>query len=331
MFTPDDKFINNDSESNLPPHEDNYVSDETTIEDFFDKVVVEEKKEAPKVVIIKPDNNSGIGEEAPESIAHKFNWGAFLFNWVWGFRYKKWFLLAILVLSFIPYGFIAGFVMALWAGAKGNQWAWEEVQYKDEEDFHKAQQCWVKWWLALAGIGVILGIGIWSVLPKKTQNEVNNNLPDYSFFTTSELDFPQDIYDNTRTSDKYFDLLTSDKYIIYWLKPKNDLTLKNKEFIEEKFKNNEEMNSKFVMYSDLIEIKDSHGDIVQNEKINENKDKLDISANCSNNKGMCFEAWLYENCNNGYCIINPQIKKYYKVRGKENVIPKALKIMKSWN
>lgn len=329
MFTPDDEFLSH-NKSDLPPQNEEFESEETTIEDFFDKVTIEEKKQEKKVVIIKRDNNSGTGEEAPESVANKFNWGAFLFNWIWGLKYKKWVLLSILVLTFIPYGFIAGIILCIIAGMKGNQWAWEEIEYKNEEDFHHAQQKWVKAWLILLGISVILGGLIWASLPQKHSKEIS--MPNYSFFSSTELEIPQEVYDKTTQDDKYIEFLTSNKYIIYWLKPKNDFTEKNKQYIEDAFeKKIDILGKKFILNPELIEIKDTEGHVIETEQINENSQKQDVRANCSQKDAMCIEAWLYKTCNNGYCIMNPLTKKYYKIRGKENVIPRAMKILKLWN
>ncbi len=43
-----------------------------------------------------------------------------------------------------PLRILISIIASIWAGTKGNQWAWEEIEYKDEEDFHHAQKAWVK-------------------------------------------------------------------------------------------------------------------------------------------------------------------------------------------
>ena len=330
----DDEFDSNNN-SNNNENEKNFNSieeedfEETTLEEFFDKVVVKEQKVQRKVVIIKPDNNSGTGDDAPESISKKFNWGAFLFNWIWGIKYKQWILLIILLLLFIPYGFIPALLMAFWAGMKGNQWAWEEVQYKNEEDFHQAQKAWVKWWFIILGTILVISGIVWLTLPKKQQQEISSQ--SYSFFTSKELDIPQEVYDDTATNDNYADMLMSDKYTIYWLKPKNEFTLKNKDLIEKEFEENKDLlQDRFVLKYDLIELKDENGEINNSDNINEDEKNLDVEATCIKPDSLCIQAWLYRTCNNGYCIINPKTKKYYKVRGKENVIPKAIRLLKTW-
>lgn len=328
----DDEFEydKNDNNQDLSNSSFDTESDETTLEEFFDKVVVKENKNQKKVVIIKPENTSGTGDAAPSSISHKFNWGAFLFNWIWGIKYNKWVLLIILFLLFIPYGFIPALLMAIWAGINGNQWAWEEVQYKNEEDFNYAQRSWVKWWFIIFGTIAALCLVIWFSIPKKQQEAISEQ--GYSFFTSKELDIPQQVYDDTSLKDPYSDLLMSDKYIIYWLKPKTKFTESNRDFIEEQFEKEKDLlNEKFVIKYDLVELKDEEGNVIETDKINENTNDLDIEPSCIKKDALCIQAWLYKNCNNGYCIINAKAKKYYKVRGKENVVPRAIKLLKSWD
>lgn len=326
----ENNFEHKDAEG-LPIPEDSHAPNEITLDDFFDKVTVK-KKETPKIFLIPRENNSGTGEEAPESISHKYNWGAFLFNWVWGLKYKKWVLLTIIPLLIIPYGFIAAFVISLWAGAKGNQWAWGEVIYKNEEDFHKSQQTWVKLWFSLFGILVaLLGIVLLFLYKNKPAN-VEYIIPTYSIFMSKELNIPQEVYDNTRTSDKNSDFLTTGKYIIYWVKPQTDISIKNKEYVEENFaKYKDILNEKFILNPDLVEVKDASGNVLSTEEmIKQSSTVQDIKANCEVDGEDCITAWLYKNCNNGYCIINSNEKKYYKVRGKENVVRAALKLLNKW-
>ncbi len=332
MLKPEDSEYNEENQ-NLSSDNDEYESDETTLEEFFDKVTVTEYKQPRPVVIIKPDNNSGMGEDAPESISHKFNWGAFLFNWIWGIKYNKYVLLFILLLIFIPYGFIPAFLMAIWAGMNGNQWAWSEVQYSNEEDFHFAQRAWVKWWFIIFGSILLVCSIIWLALPKAKRNEIS--IQSYSFFVSKELDIPQQVYSETDSKDKYADFLLSNKSIIYWVRIKNELTEGNKDYIEKNFKKEKKLlRDKYILSYDLLKpkekVEDNAKTDVDVEDIDNNIEK-DYSSLCINPDTLCMQAWLYKTCNNGYCIINPKTKKYYKIRGKENVIPKAIKLLKSWN
>ena len=324
MF-PEDENQNHPEENNSHEME----SDETTIEDFLDKFTVT-KKEKKTVFITKHDNNSGEGEEAPESIAYKFNWGAFLFNWIWAVKYKKWWLLSILVMLFIPYGYIPAGVLCLWAGMKGNQWAWEEVQYESEEDFHQAQKKWVKAWFGIVSVLVVVGLIVLSSMPKQKQVEAQESMTSFTS-TPREMKIPNEVYKNTTTQDRYSDLLNSDKYIIYWVRYKNDFENSNLEFIQNKMaEKTEAVKDRFMLIPNLIEIRDASGNVIESQK-NIQMRKYDLKPHCENVGQTCFEGWLYENCYNRYCVINPQTRAYIKVGGKKNVVPQAIKASNRWN
>lgn len=304
--------------------------DETSIEDFLkdedsikqDKIEITHKKPERKIFIEKHENNSGIGDIAPYSISRHFNWGTFLFNWIWGIKYKKFTLLLIPLLCIFPYGFIAAIIFAFIAGTKGNQWAWEEIQYKNEEDFHQAQRAWVKAWFILVGICLIITLPIllFSHSGKKANDDISMlNKDYYSIISTTELKIPQKIYDETDTQDNNANLLLSNKFIIYWVRPKNDRTLETKNFIEEEFnKNKEKLQDKFILYPDLKELKNGKDEVLD----------IDLKAACINE--TCIDQWLYSTCKSGYCIINPQDKVYYKTRNRTNVIPKAISLLNKW-
>ena len=103
----------------------------------------------------------------------KFNWGAAYFGLIWSAVnrcFKKWFihsLVVSLIASAIGFGllklievvkpewlgwtllfggvFVALFVMLvcfIYIGLKGNRWAWESLQEKNIETFHKTQKVW---------------------------------------------------------------------------------------------------------------------------------------------------------------------------------------------
>lgn len=297
---------------------------EAALEDFLepdnyadDKIIVE-KKPQKTITIFKPDNNSGMGEAAPYAIAKKFNWGAFLFNWVWGIKYKRWALMLIPFFCFIKYGFLLSLVLAFYAGTKGNQWAWEEVQYKDEIDFHNAQKSWVKAWFVFAAICLMIAAPAFYLYSKNHKTEEGKILDPISEFSSLELNIPNEIYEQTTTDDNHADVLTSDKYVIYWVRPKNSGSEKNLADIERMYNTSKVAKENFILYPDLKALSDETASIVD----------IDLKASCIND--TCVDTWLYKACNSGYCIINPQARKYYKVRGKSKVIPKALQVLKKW-
>ncbi len=310
---------------------ENNQNDETSVEEFLqdensvklDKIEITHKPQERRVHIEKHENNSGMGDIAPYSISRHFNWGTFLFNWIWGLKYKKFTLLLIPLVCILPYGFIAAIIGAFLAGTKGNQWAWEEVQYKNEADFHHAQKAWVKAWFILAGIALAIALPIYLSANKTNTASDESSLLNkdyYSLISTTELKIPQEIYDKTDTNDHNVNLLLSNKYVIYWFRPKNDRTIASKQFIEDEFERNKEnLGDKYILYPDIKEIKGSKDDVVD----------LDIEASCINE--TCIDKWLYKTCKSGYCILNFKNKVYYKTRDRANVIPKALSLLNKWD
>lgn len=308
-----------DSENNYFGHQDN-KQEETFLVDMpgkQDKIIVEQK-EQKRVRIDKRENNSGMGEQAPYSITKNFNWGACLCNWIWGIRYKKWALLTIPALMLIPYGIVVCVVMSLWAGINGNQWAWEEVEYKDETDFHKAQQQWVKVWGALAFfVTVVFAPFIVEYIQRP--EEADFSIQDHQLISSLELTIPEEYFEQTDITDNHANFITSNKNIIYWLRPDNKLSTNNRKYIENRFeKNKGQLGSRFVLYPDIKRLADGSSSIRS----------LELEANCKNE--VCIDTWLYKKCNKGYCIINPQTRKYYKVRTKESLIPKAKTLLNKW-
>ena len=87
----------------------------------------------------------------------RWNWGAFLLNWIWGIGNNTY----IALLTFIPlFGFIWMFVL----GAKGSAWAWRNGRWDSVEHFKRVQRRWAIWgaviWLAVFALfgGIIGGV-----------------------------------------------------------------------------------------------------------------------------------------------------------------------------
>lgn len=93
------------------------------------------------------ENTSGQGSSAqvPSEIM-KWNWGAFLLNWIWGIGNNTY----IALLALIPF---VGLVMPFILGAKGNEWAWKNKRWKSLDDFKYAQSSW-------AIVGAIVAVGL---------------------------------------------------------------------------------------------------------------------------------------------------------------------------
>ena len=72
---------------------------------------------------------------AQEQYFKKFNWGAFMLSIYWAIGNKSYLALLTLIPIFnIVWVFICGF--------KGNQWAWDNNDYRDLEEFKKVQDTW---------------------------------------------------------------------------------------------------------------------------------------------------------------------------------------------
>jgi cytochrome oxidase complex assembly protein 1 len=69
---------------------------------------------------------------------YRWNWGAFLLNWIWGIGNNTF----IALLALVPgVGLIVIFVL----GAKGNRWAWQNGRWDSVEHFKRVQRAWAKW------------------------------------------------------------------------------------------------------------------------------------------------------------------------------------------
>lgn len=84
-------------------------------------------------------NTSGQGAAAavPPEI-DRWNWGAFLLNWIWGIGNNT----LIALLMFVP---LVNFVMFFVLGAKGSAWAWRNKRWDSVEQFQAVQRSWAKW------------------------------------------------------------------------------------------------------------------------------------------------------------------------------------------
>jgi hypothetical protein len=77
---------------------------------------------------------------------NRWNWGAFLLNWIWGIGNQTY----IALLALIP-----GVNLVMWfvLGAKGSAWAWRNGRWDSVEHFKRVQRGW-----AIAGIAVWIGV-----------------------------------------------------------------------------------------------------------------------------------------------------------------------------
>jgi hypothetical protein len=92
--------------------------------------------------------------EIPAEI-DRWNWGAFLLNWIWGIGNNTF----IALLALVPG---VGLVMVFVLGAKGSRWAWRNGRWDSIEHFKRVQRAWAKWAVivylcAIALFGAIFG------------------------------------------------------------------------------------------------------------------------------------------------------------------------------
>jgi hypothetical protein len=81
----------------------------------------------------------------------RWNWGAFLLNWIWGVGNNTF----IALLTLIP--FFGLIIMPFVLGAKGSRWAWRNGRWDSVEHFKRVQRLWAIWgviiWLGMIAFG----------------------------------------------------------------------------------------------------------------------------------------------------------------------------------
>ena len=99
----------------------------------------------------KIESNYSAKRSVPEDI-NKFNWGAFLLNWIWGIANKSYITLIIIPVSLIPFVNVIGcLALPIWFGIEGNKWAWKNNNWKSPEDFTNTQRNWAMWSAIILG------------------------------------------------------------------------------------------------------------------------------------------------------------------------------------
>ncbi len=95
-------------------------------------------------------NTSGHGVAAvlPPEI-DRWNWGAFLLNWVWGIGNNTF----VALLMFVP---VVNLVMPFVLGVKGSAWAWRNKRWESVDHFKRVQRLWAIWgivaWIILLAV-----------------------------------------------------------------------------------------------------------------------------------------------------------------------------------
>ena len=101
------------------------------------------------------DNTSGHGVASvvPAEVA-RWNWGAFLLNWIWGIGNNTF----IALLMFVP---IVNIVMPFVLGAKGSAWAWRNKRWDNVEHFKRVQRLWAIWGMVVIVALLAFAVGVW--------------------------------------------------------------------------------------------------------------------------------------------------------------------------
>ena len=82
----------------------------------------------------------------------RWNWGAFLMNWIWGLGNRTY----IALLCLIPG---VNLVMIFVLGARGSQWAWKNGKWESPEQFRRIQGLW-----SAFGFGMLVGVLVMLIL-----------------------------------------------------------------------------------------------------------------------------------------------------------------------
>ncbi len=107
---------------------------------------------------LKEENKYKLQGEAFPKTINCFNWGACIFPYIWGPFNNSPIAVLSLVLCFIPYiGWLLSIVFSIYCGVKGNEWAWENKEWKSLNEFHATQRKWAAWSIGIE-MAVIIGI-----------------------------------------------------------------------------------------------------------------------------------------------------------------------------
>jgi Cytochrome oxidase complex assembly protein 1 len=91
----------------------------------------------------------------------RWNWGAFLLNWIWGIGNNTF----IALLIFIP---VFGLVMPFVLGFKGSKWAWRNGRWDSVAHFKRVQRLWAIWgavvWIGSFVLFGGISVGTFSLL-----------------------------------------------------------------------------------------------------------------------------------------------------------------------
>ena len=110
------------------------------------------------------ENTSGQGKSAvvPPEI-DRWNWGAFLLNWIWGLGNAVY----IALLMFVPF---VNIVMVFVLGAKGSAWAWRNKRWESVEHFKRVQRLWTIAGLIVLVLAIAMGVAMFFTASSMLKN-----------------------------------------------------------------------------------------------------------------------------------------------------------------
>lgn len=99
------------------------------------------------------DERSGKGGNStiPQEI-QGWNWGATGLTFIWGLYHGAWAALWIMILGLIP---IVNIGFMIFAGYKGNEWAWRKNNWESPEKFMKSQNKWKIWGILFFALSML--------------------------------------------------------------------------------------------------------------------------------------------------------------------------------
>lgn len=91
-----------------------------------------------------------------------WNWGAFLFGWIWGLGNGVYWPLVSIFVCWIPdVGWVASLIINIVLGISGSKWSWEKKDWGNVQHFNNVQHRWSIagiYYIALVMIGIIIGL-----------------------------------------------------------------------------------------------------------------------------------------------------------------------------
>lgn len=147
----------------------------------------------------------------PYDYRKEFNWGAYFGTWLWGLWNKSYKTLWIILLGWTPWGFL----YSLYIGMKGNEWAANNRDWQNLDEFKKSQETqtivFVLYKVLLLPIiiytivfGIVFGIMATSIKEAASSPECNSKLEklDTTFEKFSSIYFES--YKITKDENKFY-------------------------------------------------------------------------------------------------------------------------------